>query len=94
VEKMPGIKLYIGIWVGLVVATIIEVLIRTSTGTVVFGIVLGLLVIAAAKAVTIALYYQHLRYESWRVAVLPIAAVIGIMLLGLSAAYSLATGMW
>jgi cytochrome c oxidase subunit 4 len=91
---MAGIKLYIAIWAGLVAATIVEVLLRTLVGAVVFGVVIGLLLIAAAKAVTIAMYYQHLRYETWRLALLPIAAVVGVALLGLSAAYSLATGMW
>ncbi len=91
---MPGIRVYIGIWAALVVATVVEVLLRTLSGAVVAGIVLALLFIAAGKAVTIAMYYQHLRYESWRVALLPIAAVVGVSILGLSAAYSLATGMW
>lgn len=91
---MAGIKLYIAIWVGLVVATIVEVLLRTFAGAVAFGVVVGLLLIAGAKAVAIAMYYQHLRYETWRLSLLPIAAVVGVMFLGISAAYSLATGMW
>ncbi len=92
---MAKIQLYIGIWIALVVATIVEVVLRLSAGTVVASaIILILLFIAGGKAITIAMYYQHLRYESWRLAVLPIAAVIGVTILGLSAAYSLATGMW
>lgn len=91
---MAGIKLYLAIWAGLVAATIVEVLLRTLSGAVVFGLIIGLLLIAAAKAVTIAMYYQHLRYETWRLAVLPIAAVVGIAFLGISAAYMLSTGMW
>jgi|WetSurMetagenome_2_1015567.scaffolds.fasta_scaffold370827_2 cytochrome c oxidase subunit IV len=91
---MAGIKLYVAIWAGLVAATIVEVLVRTLSGAVVFGVIITLLVIAAAKAVTIAMYYQHLRYETWRLAALPIAAVVGVTMLGISAAYSLSTGMW
>jgi hypothetical protein len=93
-ENLAGIKLYMAIWAGLVAATVVEVLLRTLAGAVAIGIVLALLLIAAGKAVTIAMYYQHLRYESWRLAVLPIAAVVGIGMLGIAMAYSLATGMW
>ncbi|MGE5638260.1 MAG: cytochrome C oxidase subunit IV family protein [Chloroflexota bacterium] len=89
---MPGTKTYIVIWVALVVATIAEVAIRSFSAEV-FTILAILILIAAGKAVTIALYYQHLRYESWRLSVAPIAAIIGITALALSAAYSLSMGM-
>jgi hypothetical protein len=91
VKKMPGIKLYVGIWLGLVVATIMEVVTRSLPGA---ASLLGLtiLLISSAKAIFIALYYQHLRFESWRLAVLPIAAIVGIALLGISAAFSMAMG--
>jgi hypothetical protein len=91
---MAGIKLYLAIWAGLVAATIIEVLLRTLAGAVAAGLIVILLLIAGGKAVTIAMYYQHLRYENWRLSLLPVAAVVGIAMLGISAAYSLATGMW
>jgi hypothetical protein len=90
---MAGIKLYISVWAGLVAATIAEVLLRTLSGAVAIGLIVGLLLIAGGKAVTIAMYYQHLRYETWRLAVLPIAAVAGVLFLGLAAAYSLSMGM-
>lgn len=89
---MPGTKTYIAIWIGLVVATIVEVLIR-SFSTAIFGIVVVLILIAAGKAVTIALYYQHLRYEQKRLSVAPIAAIIGVAAVAISAAYSLSMGM-
>lgn len=91
---MAGIRFYIAVWAGLVAATVVEVVLRTTAGAVAAGLIIALLIIAGAKAVTIAMYYQHLRYETWRLSVLPIAAVIGIAMLGISAAYSLATGMW
>ncbi len=91
---MATIKLYIAIWAGLVAATIVEVLLRTLVGAAVIGVVVALLLIAIAKAVTIAMYYQHLHYETWRLAVLPIAAVVGVAFLGIAMAYSLSTGMW
>ncbi len=89
---MAGTKTYIGIWIALVVATIVEVLIR-SFSTAIFGIIVVLILIAAGKAVTIALYYQHLRYEQKRLSVAPIAAIIGVAAVAISAAYSLSMGM-
>jgi hypothetical protein len=91
---MASIKLYLAIWAGLVAATFVEVLIRTLSAAVVTGLIVALLLIAGGKAVTIALYYQHLRYETWRLGVLPVAGVVGVAMLGFAAAYSLATGMW
>ncbi len=89
---MPGTKTYVGIWIALVVATIVEVLIRSFSAEV-FTILAVLILIAAGKAVTIALYYQHLRYETRRLSVAPIAAIIGVTAVALSAAYSISMGM-
>jgi caa(3)-type oxidase subunit IV len=88
---MPGIKTYVGIWLGLVVATIMEVVTRSLPGAVSL-LALTILLISSAKAIFIALYYQHLRFESWRLAVLPIAAIVGIALLAISSAFSMAMG--
>ena len=67
---MVGIKLYIGIWLGLVIATIMEVVVRSLPGAAsLIVLVIGL--IAGAKAIVIALYYQHLRYEGIRLATCP-----------------------
>ena len=88
---MPGVKTYVGIWLGLVVATVMEVVTRSLPGAVSL-LALTILVISSAKAIFIALYYQHLRFESWRVAVLPISAIIGIALLAISAAFSMNMG--
>jgi cytochrome c oxidase subunit 4 len=88
---MPGVKLYVGIWLGLVVATIMEVVTRSLPGAVSL-LALTILLISSAKAIFIALYYQHLRFESWRLAVLPIAAIVGIALLAISATFSMAMG--
>jgi cytochrome c oxidase subunit IV len=88
---MPTIKLYVGIWLGLVVATITEVVTRSLPGA---ASLLGLVIvsIASAKAIFVALYYQHLRFESWRLAVLPISAIVAIALLAVSAAFSMNMG--
>jgi caa(3)-type oxidase subunit IV len=89
---MPGIKLYIGIWLGLVAATILEVVTRSLPGTT-STLVLIIMLIASAKAIVIALYYQHLRYEGIRLATLPLAAVVGIVFLAVSAAFTIGMGM-
>ena len=88
---MPGIKLYVGIWLGLVAATVIEVVAR-SLPAAASVLALTILLISSAKAIFIALYYQHLRFESWRLAVLPISAVVGIALLAISAAFAMNMG--
>jgi hypothetical protein len=77
-------KVYIGIWLGLVAATILEVVTRSLPGAISL-IVSVIAIIACTKAVIIALYYQHLRYEGIRLAALPIAAVVGIIFLAVSA---------
>lgn len=89
---MPGIKLYIGIWLGLVIATIMEVVVRSLPGGASL-IVLIISLIASAKAIAIALYYQHLRYDGIRLSALPLAAVVGIVFLAVSAAMTIAMGM-
>jgi len=88
---MPGIKLYVGIWLGLVAATILEVVTRSLPGAV-SVLVLVIMLISCGKAITIALYYQHLRYEGIRVAALPIAAVVAIVILAVSAGLSISMG--
>jgi len=89
---MPGIKLYIGIWLGLVIATVMEVVVRSMPGETSL-IVLIIALIASAKAIAIALYYQHLRYDGIRLATLPLAAVVGIVFLAVSAAMTIIMGM-
>ncbi len=88
---MAGIKLYVGIWLGLVAATVLEVVTRSLPGAVsvlVFAIVL----ISCGKAIFIALYYQHLRYEGRQVAVMPLAAITALVILAVSAGISIYMG--
>jgi len=85
---MPGMRMYVGIWFGLVVATIVEVVTRSLPGAVSI-LALIILLISSGKAIAIAMYYQHLRYEDRRLAILPIAAVVGVILLALAAAMSM-----
>lgn len=81
---MPGMKFYVGIWAGLVAATVIEVVTRSLPGT--FAVITAIiLLISSGKAVTIAMYFQHLRYENKSLALLPIAAVIGVIILAVAA---------
>jgi hypothetical protein len=88
---MPGIKLYIAVWLGLVIATIVETVTRSLPAAASL-LALVILTISSAKAIFIALYYQHLRYESWKLAVLPISAIVGIALLAISAGFSINMG--
>ena len=87
---MPGIKLYVGIWLGLVIATILEVVTRSLPGAV-SVLVLIIILISSAKAVAIALYYQHLRYDG-KIAILPIAAIVAMVILAVSAGLSIYMG--
>ncbi len=84
--------MYVGIWLGLVIATVMEVVIRSLPGTAAL-IVLVISLVASAKAIAIALYYQHLRYEGIRLASLPLAAIVGVVFLGVSSAMTIAMGM-
>ena len=77
-------KFYVGIWAGLVAATVVEVVTRSIPGAFA-AISVIILLISSGKAVTIAMYFQHLRYENKSLALLPIAAVIGIIFLAIAA---------
>jgi len=62
VEAENIIKMYTLIWVLLVVFTIVEVMMIAMAFPPVF-ILLGVIGLASLKAVFIALYYQHLKYD-------------------------------
>ena len=88
---MPGMKFYVGIWAGLVAATVMEVVTRSLSGT--FAVLsVIILLISSGKAVTIAMYFQHLRYENKSLAILPIAAVLGVIFLAVAAWMSMSMG--
>jgi hypothetical protein len=89
---MTGIKLYIGIWLGLVVATIMEVVVKSLPGPASIFVFI-ILLIASVKAIAISLYYQNLRYEGIRLATLPLAAVVGLVFLAVSAGLTITMGM-
>jgi cytochrome c oxidase subunit IV len=88
---MASTKLYVGIWAILVVATILEVATRILPGTN-STLITIIILIASAKAIIIALYYQHLRYEGIRLAVLPLAAIVALAFLAITAIISLGMG--
>jgi caa(3)-type oxidase subunit IV len=89
---MSEIKLYVGIWAGLVAATILEVVTRSLSGAASL-IVLIIVLIASVKAIVIALYYQHLHYEGIRLASMPLAAIVALTILAVSAGVSISMGM-
>jgi|GEM_PF-3178237 len=81
---MPGMKLYIGVWIGAVAATLLEVAVRLLGGESSL-IVWVISLLAAAQAIAVSLYYQNLRYEGIRLATLPLAAIVGITFLTVAA---------
>ncbi len=85
---MANYRLYVAIWVILVAATILEVETRFLSGTAQF-LVAGIIAISSTKAVVIALYYQHLRYESRAIKILPLLALIALGALAVTAVVSL-----
>ncbi len=85
---MANYRLYVVIWVILVAATILEVETRFLSGTAQL-LVVGIIAISSAKAVVIALYFQHLRYESRAIKVLPLLALIALGALAVTAIVSL-----
>ncbi len=85
---MTNYRLYVVIWAILVAATILEVETRFLSGTAQF-LVAGIIAISSAKAVIIALYYQHLRYESRAVKILPLLALVALGALAATAIVSL-----
>jgi cytochrome c oxidase subunit IV len=88
---MASNKKYIAIWAILVVATILEVVTRTLPGAN-STLITIIILIASVKAIIIALYYQHLRYEGIRLAALPIAALVALAFLAVTAIISLGMG--
>ncbi|MFB3888015.1 MAG: cytochrome C oxidase subunit IV family protein [Candidatus Bathyarchaeia archaeon] len=85
---MPGVRLYVGIWLVLVAATIAEA-VTVSLPASAQLLVTIIMIIATAKAVLIALYYQHLRYEGRAIAVLPLAGIVALAALAVTAIISL-----
>ncbi len=85
---MADSKLYVAIWAILVEATIMEVVTRfmpTQFELLIFGIV----AIATMKAVLIALYFQHLKYEPKALSLAPIAALLVLSTLLITAIISM-----
>lgn len=61
-DESTMLKIYSGIWVLLVVLTIAEIIMVTMQMAPVI-ILIGVLGIAGIKAIFVALYYQHLKYD-------------------------------
>ncbi len=85
---MASFRLYVAVWALLVAATIMEVVTRFLPAAVSL-LVVGIIVIATIKAVLIASYFQHLRYETKILALLPIG---GILVLSTLLIISIAAG--
>ncbi len=85
---MADYRIYVAIWVILVSATILEVETRFLSGGAQL-LVAGIIAISSVKAVIIALYFQHLRYESNSIRLLPLAALVALGILAITAVISL-----
>ncbi len=72
---MASYRLYVTIWALLVAATLMEVVTRFLPAGISL-LITGIITIATAKAILIALYFQHLRYETKMLAALPIAGFL------------------
>ena len=57
-------KFHIGIWVGLIILTIMTVLVSVMGISLVAFSVITALIIACAKAVVVANYFMHLKYDN------------------------------
>lgn len=81
---MSRLALYIAVWFVMVVATLVEVAAVNFPAALVV-VVLSVIILAAFKAVLIALYYQHLRYESLALGAIPLTALFMLIVLLMSA---------
>lgn len=77
---------YIMVWAGLFILTIIEVLIAQVTFLPKFWIIVGLVLLATWKALLVALYFMHLKFEPRRLwllaaAPLPLATILVLAVL-------------
>ena len=73
---MANYRVYVAIWGLLVAATLLEVVTRLYLPLGISLLIVGIIIISAAKAVSIALYYQHLRFEPKSISLLPLLALI------------------
>ena len=85
---MASNKIYVALWALLVLATLAEVTVR-SLSISLSVLIIGIIAISTAKAVSIALYFQHLRYEPKVLAILPLAAIVVLSTLLITALLSL-----
>ena len=74
---MAETRLYVEVWAVLVAGTLLEVFTR-SIQAAAFIVVLGIISISIVKALVIASFYQHLRYENKALLILPVAALIAL----------------
>lgn len=88
---MARTKLYVGIYVVLFAFATVQVLVETA-GILAEDYWLGfgaILVLSAVKAVLVAAYYQHLRFEPPAVTYVVLVGLFGALSLTLAAAYSI-----
>jgi len=77
---MDDVKLYVSIWTVLVLFTLLEVVALIFGFSYIVALYL-IILLAGGKAIMIALYYQHLRYESTYLVLIPAFALAMLIVL-------------
>jgi cytochrome c oxidase subunit 4 len=75
-QHVTPYKFHIGIWVGLIILTVMTVLVSVMGINLVAFSVITALFIASAKAIVVANYFMHLKYENKL-----ISALMGVTLM-------------
>ena len=71
---------YVGVWIILVIATVLELAMLYMQAPLTL-LLAGIAVLASLKAILIALYYQHLRYEPAALSAIPISGLALLIIL-------------
>lgn len=80
---MEKITHYLFVWVVLIILTITEVIMITSPMN--LSLILSIIVsLAAIKAILIALYYQHLKYEAFSLSIFYLSSLFFIVIIMLT----------
>jgi len=85
---MPDTKLYAGIYVALFVMATVQVLIEFA-GLAYWTALAAIIVLSVVKAVIVAAYYQHLRFEPRSLTYLVGLGLLGALALTSAATYSI-----
>lgn len=86
---MASTRLYTAIYVVLFVLATVQVLIEDVAGEAYWTALTAILVLSFVKAVIVAGYYQHLKYEPRSLTYLIVTGLLAALALTMAAAYSI-----